>query len=421
MKTYKLFTIVIALACATQVFAYDFQVGEIYYRFFGGDSVAITYSSSQNPSSGYKGDYTGSIVIPESVQYQGITYRVTNIGFCAFYNSRNLTNIIIPNTITNIAVRAFYGCTNLTTVTLPNQITKISGETFNGCSSLTEVSIPSSVTSIDVYAFKDCSNLTNITIPSSVTSVGALSFEGCTSLKYNLYDNNKYLGNDENPYHALIENTDTTITSCPIHENTKVIGSLAFKDCAQLATATIPNGVITIGAEAFSGCTSLTDVTIPKSVTTLKLSTFYDCTSLSTITIPNSVTTIDNYVFASCSNLTTLTLGSGVVTIGKNAFLDCSGLNSITCEAVTPPVIEKPAFDGVDKAIPLYVPAESIEAYKAADYWKEFTNIQGIAVDGLDDIISDNSSKITRKVFENGTIYILRNGAKYTIDGRKVE
>ncbi len=51
---------------------------------------------------------------------------------------------------------------------------------------------------------------------------------------------------------------------------------------------------------------------------------------------------------------------------------------SITCEAVTPPTLGNNVFDGVDKSIPLYVPVESVDAYKTANGWKEFTNIQPI-------------------------------------------
>ena len=87
-------------------------------------------------------------------------------------------------------------------------------------------------------------------------------------------------------------------------------------------------------------------------------------TNITTADIPSSVT----------YNAITYSITS----IGQNAFSNCSGLTSITCEATTPPACGEYVFLEVNKTIPLYVPAESVELYKAADVWKEFTNIQGI-------------------------------------------
>jgi hypothetical protein len=71
-------------------------------------------------------------------------------------------------------------------------------------------------------------------------------------------------------------------------------------------------------------------------------------------------------------------IGNSVTSIGDYAFGSCSSLTSITCRAINPPNINSYTFNTVSKSIPLYVPAESVEAYKSANYWKEFTNIQAI-------------------------------------------
>jgi hypothetical protein len=67
-----------------------------------------------------------------------------------------------------------------------------------------------------------------------------------------------------------------------------------------------------------------------------------------------------------------------VTSIGNSAFSGCTKVISITCEAIYPPVLSMDVFNGVFKSIPLYVPAESVEAYKSANNWNEFTNIQAI-------------------------------------------
>ena len=153
---------------------------------------------------------------------------------------------------------------------------------------------------------------------------------------------------DSAPWYSYRESIKTVI----IEDGVTSIGSTAFNNCSSLTSITIPNSVTSIGGYAFGGCSSLTSVTIPNSVTSIGNDAFYKCGSLTSITIPNSVTSI-----------------------GNRAFQNCSSLTAVTCEAVAPPTLKNSAFDGVNKSIPLYVPAQSIDLYKAADQWKNFTNI----------------------------------------------
>ena len=207
-------------------------------------------------------------------------------------------------------------------------VTAIGDDAFQWCN-MTSVTIPEGVTTIGDYAFAYCSNLQDVTVPDSITYVGYSAFDGCNSLAYNEYDNAYYLGNDSNPCVILMKATDTSIESCNIHENTKVIYDYAFKDCYSLTgDLTIPNSVTTIGYSAFASCSGLTGtLTIPNSVTAIGNYAFASCSGLTgTLTIPNSVTTIGEYAFQSCSGLTELTIGNGVTTIGDWAFFGCSGL-----------------------------------------------------------------------------------------------
>jgi hypothetical protein len=141
---------------------------------------------------------------------------------------------------------------------------------------------------------------------------------------------------------------------------------------------TIPNSVTSIGGGAFYYCTGLTSVTIPNSVTSIGDNAFTYCTSLTSVAISNSVTSIGGGAFYKCRGLTSVTIPNSVTSIGEWAFNGCSGLTSITCEAITPPTLGSDVFSSVNTSIPLYVPAESIDLYKAADQWKDFTNIQAI-------------------------------------------
>jgi hypothetical protein len=92
-------------------------------------------------------------------------------------------------------------------------------------------------------------------------------------------------------------------------------------------------------------------------------------------TIPSSVTSIAWGAFDDCIGLTSIEIPGSVTSIGDEAFAGCRGLTSITCNAVTPPAGDYHLFYNVDKSIPVYVPADSIELYRTADQWKEFSNV----------------------------------------------
>ena len=79
------------------------------------------------------GKYSGEIVIPESVEHEGVTHSVTGIGNGAFDGCSGLTSVTIPNSVTSIGESAFKGCSGLTSVTIPNSVESIGSDAFSGC------------------------------------------------------------------------------------------------------------------------------------------------------------------------------------------------------------------------------------------------------------------------------------------------
>ena len=421
----------LALLATTSLWAYDFQSGDLYY-YITSDSKPYTVEvafQKHISSSNYHG--LTSVTIPETVTYKGKIYSVTSIGDYAFRSCSSLTSITIPNSVTSIGYEAFRSCSSLTSITIPNSVTSIGERAFYDCSSLTSVTIgesvtsigeeafagcssltktnytgdiagwcnigfddssanpmcyshnfyindqeikdlviPNSVTSIGNYAFEDCSSLTSVTIPNSVTSIGEEAFAGCSSLTSVTIPNSVTSIGEE----AFAD--CSSLTSITIPNSVTSIGNYAFADCSSLTSVTIPNSVTSIGSSAFAGCYSLTSVTIGESVTSIGSSAFAGCSSLTSITIPNSVTSIGLAAFASCTSLTSVTIGNSVTSIEYKAFYYCSSLTSITCEAITPPTIGEDAFYGVSSSTPVYVPCGCVKAYKAANGWEDFTNIQ---------------------------------------------
>ena len=141
----------------------------------------------------------------------------------------------------------------------------------------------------------------------------------------------------------------------------------------------IPSGTTQIGNSAFYNCSKLTSVTIPNSVTEIGNSAFYNCSKLTSVTIPNSVTSIGWYAFLGCSGLTSVTIPNSVTSIGSQAFYNCSKLTSVTIQATTPPTLANANAFGETNKCPIYVPAESVDAYKAATNWSSYASrIQAI-------------------------------------------
>lgn len=193
---------------------------------------------------------------------------------------------------------------------------------------ITSITIPSGTTKIRGYAFSSCPNLAgDITIPNTVTSIGDYAFAS-----------------------------------------------------SSISSIIIPNSVAQYGygSYMFNACRSLTSVTLPNNISGFPQSMFQNCSSLASITIPNTVTTFYNSVFSGCSSLSSITIPANVSSLGGSTFKDCSSLTSVTVLATTPPTLGTRAFDNTNNC-PIYVPAASVDTYKAANNWSSYASrIQAI-------------------------------------------
>lgn len=397
MKKQSFYAIMLTLLMSmvgAKTFAHDIAVANsdgktIYYNWIKSNTeLAVTYGSYNY--SYWTNEYSGDVVIPESVEYNGNTYSVTSIYGDAFRDCTSLTSVVIPKSVVSIGGYAFYGCSSLTSITIPNSISSIGGYAFDGspwynnqpdgvvyagkvaykykgtmpinseielvngtlsispyafydCSGLASIKIPSSVLSIGTYAFQNCSSMTSISIPNGITAINEGTFKGCGRLTtITIPSSISSIG-------GYAFNNCTGLTSISIPNCVTSIGNYAFNNCSGLTSITIPNSVTSIGDYAFGGCnglisielncenigswfsgfTSIKTIRIGDKVTTIGQLAFSNCSGLTSITIPNSVTSIGQSAFSNCSGLTSITIPNSVTSIGQSTFYNCKGLTSI--------------------------------------------------------------------------------------------
>ena len=275
---------------------------------------------------------------------------ITALPTQAFYNSKNVEHLILPNTLITIGEEMFYQ-SDLRSVVIPTNVTTVGYSAFKRCSSLTTVTFEkeSQLKTIggDYYyggAFSDCTALTSIEIPASVETIGNTAFSDCSSLATVTFEKGsrlKTIGN--NAYYRC-----TSMTSIEIPASVETIEKKAFMHCSSLATVTFEKGsqLKTIAGDsydgAFSDCTALTSIEIPASVETIEATAFKRCSQLATVTFEkgSQLKTIgggyySSYyhgAFSDCSSLTSIEIPASVETIEATAFKRCSKLTTVTFE-----------------------------------------------------------------------------------------
>lgn len=355
------------------------KIEPLTYKVVSGvdHTLSVTFPSDES-------EYSGVTAIPAHVEYEGEQYTVVEVGYLSFSEVKGITSITIPETVTTIAGAAFWE------------------------SSLSEITIPSSVTTIGESAFEN-TNLTEIVIPESVLSLGDDVLSLCASLE------SVTLNNNPTAIPARMVSGCTSLTGMTIPATVTKIGEFAFSECAALEDISLPSGVTEIGRFAFAYTPELKLLPLPETVTSVGHGVFYQsgieeaslpeaitvipdgmyqcCASLREFEISNTVTEIEQEAFYWCFALDKITFGENVATIGNKAFMGDKALTSVTSLNTEPPV--GAAFDSevYENAI-LYVPNAALEAYKAADGWKEFNNIIGIG-SGVDEIGQEAAFSVT--------------------------
>lgn len=346
--------VLLCVVSIEEVRAQDFTVDNLNYSI-NSDGTTVTVTGHVDGTAA-----SGTLDIPASVSYDGMSYPVTIIGDQAFFNCQNLTgNLIIPNSVTVIGKYAFCNTDFIGSLNIPNSVKTIEERAFHGCYRFTgDLIIPNSVTTIESGVFCGCYHLNgNLIIPDEVISIGIDAFRDC-SFTGELVISDKVYSIGESAFSGC---QFTSITVNPANRHYKSVNGVLFsydeKTLLQYPVEkvgfsyVIPNSVTRIGSRAFYFCENLTSINIPASVSSIGNNAFYatgwyerqedgllylgdwclgwkgeDYPS-GELAIRGDTKKIAEYAFENMSNLTSLSLPDSLTFIGDYAFNLCVGLS----------------------------------------------------------------------------------------------
>lgn len=248
----------------------------------------------------------------------------------------------------------FYGCSNLRTITLPKGLKSIYDGTyeysatgcFRGCKSLESIVIPPLITKIPTCCFLGCTNLSEVEFDShdSLTTIAEGAFNGCTNLVMDIpssvtkIENTAFRGAGLSGCVIDLPNL-TSIGFFDVFSNTKIKRINSLGSITSIQFQSEPPGY-------YNRCP-----------------VFYNCKNLEYVNLPNTLLTLGGYIFAGCTSL-----------------------KEVICNAVTPPTLASTVFNSTNSTFLIYVPDESVEAYKSATNWSTYAS----RIKGISELPTDN-------------------------------
>jgi len=412
---------------ATEDYDCDYKVDGIYYSHKTQSTIAVTYRDKQYNS------YCGEVVIPDTVSFNGVSFRVTAITENAFRNCDQLTKVHIPNSVTEIGTRAF-SHSGVDSITIPDQVKTIGSLVFEYCPNLSHVEMGNQVKKINNGAFKNCAKLAVINLPDSLTTISEMAFYA-TGLERIVFPP-RLVRIEDNAFGACKSLTAVHVkdieTWCKIrftriNANPLTMAHHLYVNGEKVTEVVFPESVDNLRDYAFCGL-AVDRMTIDAStVHAINTYTFYnssierldivDAEAWCGITlhdaesnpmrhaghvyldgqdlcdaqlmIPETVTSVGDYTFTGLK-INGLTIPRKVTTIGRGAFWDCNELDAVTCQSMVPPATQSCFSSPCYSNATLYVPRQAVNAYNNADEWKNFVRIEGIDMDLINGDTNDD-------------------------------
>ena len=349
---------------------------------FGANLLSNTYENGKGVMT-----FTGSVTMlgDESI---------SSSADAPFSHRKNLQTISLPSSVRKIGFSAFFSSYNLTSIGLPDYLEYLGSGAFED-TGIQEIYIPET-DFFDGSPLRDCNSLSRITGPHATADGKGLV----------------------DKYQKLVGVVSAGLTTYQVPDGVEGLGARAFASCEQLKSVTLPSSLTYIGIQCFDGCTALAEIELPESVTSIGGSAFCYCTSLTHFHIPARAKLSHN-VFSQCRSLSSFTgrfasedgrllidkqhviafasagltsyaIPEGVTSIDYWGYTDFQELkelmlpNSLTeicqlagsiktlyCAAATPPVCPDINLKQLEV---LYVPAQSVADYQAADEWSRYAD-----------------------------------------------
>ena len=215
----RLKILIMLLTACGLISAADFKAGGLYYNILSPTEVEVAKVNMKDFVLEFEGD---TLLIPASVEHEGLTYQVVSIedlafsdaywslydwslghpieeqakikavivseglkriGYLAFAKNVELASVYLPNSLEKIGYGAFAGCVGLKSINTTGSVEVLEEQVFDSCRNMASIDFLKDVRVIGERAFWDNSSLTSITIPESVDSIKAGAFASCYRLR----------------------------------------------------------------------------------------------------------------------------------------------------------------------------------------------------------------------------------------------
>lgn len=404
------------------------QIGDLKYNL---DIETMTASVAK---AAFADEMQDAVVVPSTVEFEGNTFTVTSLANGAFAYCEYLRFVTLPETLTTIEPRAFIKCWALEQINLPNSVTSIGKWAFKGCECLLNIELPQSLETLGEEVFYNCPSLRSVKFYDNITEIPFGAFAYCRNIfEINMPKNLVSVG--EQAFYGC-----ESIASLDLPETVQEIGAYAFGTCISLTEIYVPKSMTSIKEGTYINCIGLKKVVIPEQITTIEKKAFAFCENLDDVTISKNVEFIGVNAFDACSmsfltfedsdkplvidnkdlsgsrrsafagvEISELYIGRDVQNLydWSNEFLKklylganlttwrneyCGNHAQTIYSYIENPAQLTPFFDDkIYEKAKLVVPAGTIEAYKAAEGWSKFMEIEEDVASGIEGVSSENN------------------------------
>lgn len=367
-------------------FSEEFMENGINYRVASSTTPSVYVCRLPNGE-----HYSGDVIVPSSVEHEGIEYLVSGISNWAFENCSEITNISMPQSIKEIGESAFAGCSQLSHLSFPDSIKYLEICVCYGCEKLCSLHLPSGIQGIGRSAFNGCKSLEEFVVPDSVKEIDGMVFKNCSNLKKIYWGKSvKKVGSD-------------LFTGC--YSFGEVYISDISKWCktefaSETANPLYKQGVAGGGIKLFLNSEMVDTLFVPNDIDVVRKYTFYGYTWLKSIKFPESDVKVEDNAFSECRQLKSVYFGESTIRLGNQVFNHCEDIQYVVSKCLEPYMFwDWTFYKPIYGKCTLFIPTGTKEIYASTSGWKNFTKVKETDVD-------DPGLKVSLKVSGEGKVSV---------------